>query len=285
MATKKKKKKTVAAIPQATLPLSKIFVPENTREAGWEKRLDTIRRSIQASGLKQPIGVWAYPKDQEGPDGTTHELVFGQRRFFACKALKWTMIPVVFEAPKSTPKDRFTSSLAENDAREDPSPYGRALAFRRAIDEYGMKANDIAARLGVSSAFVSQRLALLKMSDEVQTAIKEDKITFAHARVLNTLDEADQIKMLPHAQVMPVTEFKEKIATSDTKEKVSKRGRKEKRPVLKVRTPAEIGVEMGKIDVKRVAAHDAGNTKQEHLLTGALRALGWATGNAKTSHV
>lgn len=280
MATKK-----TAVKPQAVLALGKIHVPENTREPGWEERLDGIQRSIQASGLKQPVGVWTYPKNQSGPNEETHELVFGQRRYFACKALKWTTIPVVFEPTKSSAKDRYVGSLAENAEREDPSPYGRALAFRRAIDEHGMKAGDLAKRLGVSSAFVSQRLALLKMPDKVQTAIKEEKITFAHARVLNTLDDDTQEKMLQHAQAMPVADFKAKVAGSVPEKKTTKRGRPEKAPVLKARTAAEIKGEMGKVDEKRAAAHEAGNSKQEQLLRGTLRGLGWAAGLAKTSYL
>lgn len=268
---------------QPTLAISKILVSDNIREVGWEKNLDALMSSIKASGLKQPVGVWPLPKGTEGPDGETHELVWGHRRLAACKKLKWTTIPVVLESSKSSAKDRFISSLAENDAREDVSAYEEALAFQRGIEEFGMTASEIAKRKGVAAGYVSQRLTLLKMPETVQQAVKEGEIRPTHVRELAKVQDAkEQEKLLKYAKKMPVNEFKEKVAESTGGKKKSKRGRPEKTSTAKVRTVSEIKIELGKLDTKKKEAMEKNDTKGVEYLKGMMRGLGWTAGLTKT---
>jgi ParB family transcriptional regulator, chromosome partitioning protein len=282
------KKKSVTN-QQPTLPISKIQVPENIREPGWEKNLDSLVSSIKASGLKQPVGVWPLPPKTEGPNGETHELVWGQRRLAACKKLKWTTIPVVFESSKSSARDRFMSSLAENDGRENISAYEEALAFQRGIEEFGMTASEIAQRKGVAAGYVSQRLTMLKMPDEVQQAVKDGEIKPTHVRELAKVkDEKEQKKLLKYAKKMPVSEFKDKVAESvdasadGDSSKKTKRGRPEKTSTAKVRTVSEIKIELGRLDIKKKEAVEKSDNKGVEYLKGMMRGLGWTAGLTKT---
>lgn len=272
-------KKTVTTQP--TLSINKILIPENIRAEGWEENLKGLADSIGENGLEQPVGVWPLPAKQFGAKGETHELVFGHRRLMACKTiLKWTTIPVVTKAKKTPAKNRYLSALIENSQREELSPTEEAVAFKRGIDEYGLTASEIAKHRGVSNAYVSQRLTLLKMPEEVQEAVKSQEVSFAHARAMAKLDEADQVRLLKQASRMPVSEFKEKVAAIEErsgKEK-SKRGRPEKTSSAKVRTVSETKIELGKLDEKRKEALEKGDSESESYWKGMMRGLGWAAG-------
>lgn len=286
------KKKDVTAQP--TLSINKILIPENIREEGWEKNLKGLADSIGENGLEQPVGVWPLPANQVGENNETHELVFGFRRLMACKTiLKWTTIPVVMKAKKTTAKERYLSALVENAQREDLSPTEEAMAFKRGIDEHGLSASEIAKKKGVSNAYVSQRLSLLKMPEPVQEAVINEDITFTHARAMASLDEPAQVKLLKRAEKLNVAEFKEKVAEKiAAKDKKSsgkktgtpkaKRGRPEKTNAAKVRTVSEIKIEMGKLDTMKKTATKKGNMAAEKHLEGMIRGLGWAAGLAKT---
>lgn len=281
------RKKDVTAQP--TLSISKILVPDNIREDGWEKNLKGLADSIAENGLEQPVGVWPLPSNQAGENGETHELVFGHRRLMACKTiLKWTTIPVVVKAKRTTAKDRYLSSLVENAQREDLTPIEEAVAFKRGIDEHGLTAGGIAKKRGVSNAYVSQRLALLKMPEPVQAAVVNEDITFTHARAMSSLDEPEQVKLLKQAERLPVAEFKEKVAEKieaaekKGKKKGAKRGRPEKTNSAKVRTVSEIKVELGKLDEKKKGAVEKGDKAGEAYYKGMMRGLGWAAGLTKT---
>lgn len=278
---------------QTTLSINKILIPENIRAGGWEKNLKGLADSIGENGLEQPVGVWPLPANQVGEGGETHELVFGFRRLMACKTiLNWTTIPVVFKAKKTTAKDRYLSALVENAQREDLSPIEEATAFKRGIDTHGLTASEIAKKKGVSNAYVSQRLALLKMPEPVQEAVANSDISFAHARAMTTLDEADQVKLLRQAEKLPVSEFKEKVAektAASSKKKLrkdgkeaAKRGRPEKTSAAKARTVSEIKVELGKLDEKKKAAVEKDDKATEQYMKGMMRGLGWAAGLTKT---
>jgi len=280
----KKKTPPVEGTP-LILAISKIFIPENIRSPGWDNldSLKTLAASIKASGLEQPISVCPFPDDQAGPDKETHELVSGFRRYMACKkVLKWTKIPVVLKPKKTSAKDRFVSSMAENDGREDLSPMEEALAFKRAIEEHGMTASEIGKRRGLSSAYISQRMALLKMPEEVQKAMEKEEIKFAHARAMMGLDNEVQVKLLPAATRMKVDDFKQKVATMEgggKKKKKSNRGRPQK---AKVRTVSEVKVELGKLDGKKNTALEKKDSASEQYWKGMMRGLGWAAGMTKT---
>jgi len=273
--------------------INKIHIPENIREDGWEKNIKGLADSIAENGLEQPIRVWPFPDKQAGPEGETHELVFGHRRLMACKTiLEWTTIPVVFKPKKTSAKDRYVSALVENAQREDLSPTEEAAAFKRGIDEFGLTAGEIAKKKGVSNAYVSQRLALLKMPEPIQEALANQDISFAHARAMTTLDDTEQVKLLKQAVKMPVSEFKEKVAAVTAAQDVkdgkegkapkAKRGRPEKTNSAKVRTVSEIKVELGKLDDKKKDAVEKGDKAGEQYYKGMMRGLGWASGMAKT---
>lgn len=270
---------------QPTLPVSKIYVPPNIRRPGWEKNLDKLMYSIEKAGLKQPPGVIAYTGDKKGPNGETHELVFGQRRLEACKRLKWTTIPVVLLSSKSSGKDIFVSKLVENFEREDLSPLEEAEAFRQAISELGFTAKALAKRIGKTDGYVSQRLGLLKLPDKVRKAVQKQEITPTHARELARVTDAkQQERLLQEAKRLPLAEFKERIDALDAQDKKhTKRGRKPRKennlvPEIKMPPSAAVAEALGVLDEKKKAAGDKNDKIGEAYLRGMIRGIGWARG-------
>jgi len=279
---------------QPTLAISKIFVPKNLRRAGWEKNIDDLTKLIEDAGLKQPPGVRAYD-GKVGPKGETHELVFGFRRLEACKRLKYTTIPVTLLSAKSSSKDVFVSRLVENFGREDLSPLEEAEALKRAIEELGFTAKDLASRISKTDGYVSQRLALLKMPDSVQKAVQKGEITPTHARELGRVTNVkEQNKLLEQAKHMPMPEFKEKVEAASSK-KQTNRGRKaqaeeagkaDSREDGKVttsiaRSKGDMRKALSELDVHKKKATDSGDKLRAEFFKGMMRGIGWSGGLVK----
>jgi ParB family chromosome partitioning protein len=260
-----------------------IWEEENTRDPGWEKKVTDLQALIKAQGLLQPIGV----AERGGPNGEPFQLVFGSRRREACKRLKWSRIDAKIAPKKASNIDLFFCKLGENSGRKDLSPMEEARAFRKVVDKYKIPAKDLARRLGKTDGYVSQRLALLKLPEEVQDAVEEGRITATHAREISRVtDEKDQKKLLRKAEKMPVTDFKDHVADMDgDKKKNSNRGRKARKPdepvgeKVGVRSEKESVKMLGQLDtrMKSAAQKDTQESKlQQEYYKGCIRGIMWA---------
>ncbi len=272
-------------------PISKIFVPDNIREPGWEKGLDKLIESIKKNGQLQPVLVFLYQDDKTGPNGELAELVFGHRRVEAFKKMGRTNIKVILTSSKASARDRFIMKLAENDDREGLSPIEAAKFYREAIDTHKFTAKELADRVGKTDGHISQRLALLKLPDPIRTAVEKGIITPTHAREIGRVtDEKTQLKLLKKAESMPITDFKEEVKKLDPdKKKNTNRGRKEK-PKADKEKPAstksrkEIIAALADVDKKLEAAKQSGAKSEINNLLGMQRFGMWVVGfkNAKS---
>lgn len=261
-----------------------IWEEDNTRDPGWEKKVSDLQSLIKAQGLLQPIGV----AEQGGPNGEPFKLVFGSRRREACKRLKWSRIEAKVAPKKSTQASLFFWKLGENSGRKDLTPMEEARAFRRAVDTYKVTAKDLARRLGKTDGYVSQRLALLKLPEEVQEAVEEGRITATHAREISRVtDEREQLRLIKKAESMPVTDFKEHVAELDgEKRKSSNRGRKPREDKVGavgekvgVRNEKEAVTMLGSLDtrMKSASQKDTQAAKlQKEYYKGCIRGIMWA---------
>jgi len=147
----------------------------------------------------------------------------------------------------------------------------------------------LAARIGKTDGYVSQRLSLLKMPDVVQKAVQDGEITPTHARELSRLtDEKEQEKLLKHAKRMSMPEFKEKIEAATSK-KLTNRGRKAKPEkvaradgrVPVVRSKEDLRKALSTLDVHKKKADDMGDKLRAEFFKGMMRGIGWAGGLVK----
>ena len=158
--------------------------PYQPREDFGDAELDALTDSLRAHGLLQPLIVRAM--------GDRYQLVAGERRLRAAARAGWTEVPIlVVEAD-----DRETAELAiiENLQRKDLNALEKAASFQRYLDNYGCTQDDLAVRLKIDRSTVANLIRLLELPDDIQTAVRENRITQGHARALLPLgDEHEQI--------------------------------------------------------------------------------------------
>jgi ParB family transcriptional regulator, chromosome partitioning protein len=166
--------------------------PEQPRKVFDKTKLAELANSIRENGVIQPVVV-------EAAANGRYILHDGERRLRAAKQAGLAMIPcVVVPALNGTARqDRLVRALVTNIQRDDLNPVEEARAFQVMLD-LGIAKNEIALKLGVSSARVAQRLQLLLLDEEIQALIEQDRLSH-DARLATALldipDRTARIKM------------------------------------------------------------------------------------------
>jgi len=260
------------------IPISSVFVPDvPNRVPGWEKALADLTESIKANGQVQPIVV--APMASPGPDGEEFELVAGERRLEALKKLKHTTVKAVAVPAKATKKDKFATRISENFGRCDYSPIEEALLVQYAIDAFDMTQQQVAALVGKTSGWVSQRVTALKQPEDIQQALEEGDITFTHMREFGRVkDEKEKKKLLKKAKSLDGSEFKEYVDDLVSGDEVAARSQKAKRPtdeeILRPRREA-LSV-LKKLDKSMAEAKSAGEKGKAAHLGGIIKGVSWS---------
>lgn len=151
------------------------------RENYAKDKLEELMASIKEKGVLQPILV------RRNGDG--YEVVAGERRLRAARALKLTQIPVIIK--DVTDRESLVLALVENMQREGLNPVEEAKGFKRLVDEFGFTQDSVAQAVGKDRTTVTNLLRLLRLPPSVQSLVVEDKISAGHARALLTIDDAN----------------------------------------------------------------------------------------------
>lgn len=160
--------------------------PLQPRENYDEESLEELKASIKEKGILQPILI--------RPKGDRFEVVAGERRLRAARALGLSTIPAVVK--EMTDSETLLLALIENIQRQDLNVIDEAKAFEKLVQEFKLSQDQIAKAVGKDRATVSNTLRLLKLPKDIQNKIAEEKISMGHARALLALDnEAAQLKM------------------------------------------------------------------------------------------
>lgn len=151
-----------------------------------DESIQELAQTIDEEGLLQPIIV--------REDGDNYEIIAGERRFRAVKSLGWEKIPAIV----NNMDDDKAASLAviENLQRENLNPIDEAQAYKSLMDLNDLTQTALAKDMGKSQSYVANKLRLLKLSQKVQDALVEGKISARHGRALVKLSEADQSRVL-----------------------------------------------------------------------------------------
>ena len=143
----------------------KDFSPETLRE---------LADSIKEQGIVQPLIV----RERDG-----HlELIAGERRWRAAQLLGLAEVPVILREAD----DRAVLELAliENLQRENLNPIEEAQGYAQLIEQFQLKQEEVAAKVGKSRAVVANALRLLKLPAALQTSIREGRLSVGHAKVI-----------------------------------------------------------------------------------------------------
>jgi len=147
-----------------------------------EGELKDLAASIQQFGILQPLIVSKVEKDTPGGRDVEYELIAGERRLRAAQIANLPQVPVVVRRPK-TP-EKLAISVVENIQRQDLNPVEEAQAFERLNKQFGMSMADIAKQLGKSQPVIANAVRMLRLPEDMLTAIEEGRIYRAHSRYL-----------------------------------------------------------------------------------------------------
>lgn len=161
--------------------------PNQPRLRFDQEALNTLIESIKQYGLVQPVVV--------RKNGDRYELVAGERRWRACKALKFTEIEALV---KDYSTEQTTEiALVENLQRQDLDPIEEAHAYKRLKDKFKLTQEEIATKLGRSRSHIANIIRLLNLSQPVQNLLSAGEITIGQARPMLSLKTQElQEKML-----------------------------------------------------------------------------------------
>ncbi|WP_298831668.1 nucleoid occlusion protein [uncultured Planococcus sp.] len=191
------------------LPLDKIHANKyQPRTVFDQEKIEELARTIHVHGVIQPIVV--RKSDNEGE----YEIIAGERRFRAMKSLDWTEVPAIIR--NLSDKETASIALIENLQREELTSIEEAHAYQNLLEIQEITQEALAQRLGKGQSTVANKLRLLKLPEEIQTALLNRLLTERHARALLKVKDADQQKKLFDETV------EEKLNVKQLEMKVSK---------------------------------------------------------------
>lgn len=159
---------------------------EQPRKQFDEDSLLELAESIKQYGVLQPLLV--LQKDDY------YEIVAGERRWRAAKLAGIKEIPVVIR--EYSQQQIVEISLIENIQREDLNPIEEATAYKRLLEEFHLKQDEIADRVAKSRTAVTNSLRLLKLEEKVQEMLIDEMLTTGHARALLAItDPEEQVEL------------------------------------------------------------------------------------------
>jgi len=162
------------------IPLQQIIPNRRQPRTDFDERsIATLAESIRTAGLMQPIVV--------RPTAGGFELIAGERRWRAAKLVGLHEIPAVIRVAD----DQVAAELAliENIQREDLNPIERAVALRRLADDFGLTHQQLADRVGLDRATISNLLRLSELDGTTADLVRNGSLTQGHAKSLLSLHD------------------------------------------------------------------------------------------------
>ena len=207
---KKSEKGDLAKGPETLVNITKVEPNrEQPRKNFDEDALLELSESIKQYGLLQPILV------QDRKD--YYEIIAGERRWRAAKLAGLKQVPVIIK--NLTDQEIVEISLIENIQRENLNPIEEAQAYKRLLNEFHLKQDEVAERVSKSRTAVTNSMRLLKLSDDVQRMVIDEMITTGHARaLLGVEDPAEQYNLAQRI-------FDEKLSVREVEKIVKNMGK------------------------------------------------------------
>ena len=168
---------------EQVLPIERISPnPDQPRRDFDEEALKELSNSISEKGIIQPLIVRA---DPGSPDA--YQIVAGERRWRAAQLARLHEVPVVIREFNDT--EVLEIAIIENIQRADLNPVEEALGYRQLQDKFGHTQEQLSGALGKSRSHIANLMRLLNLPDDVQTWLREGKLSAGHARALITAED------------------------------------------------------------------------------------------------
>lgn len=145
-----------------------------------EKQLEELAQSIKINGIVQPILVRKVA-------GARFQIVAGERRWRAAQRAGLNRLPAVV---REIPDEKMLElALIENIQRQELNAIEEAYAYKRLIETLGLTQETVAQRVGRDRTFITNYLRLLRLPDDIQHLVEENKLTMGHARAILGIDD------------------------------------------------------------------------------------------------
>jgi ParB family chromosome partitioning protein len=156
--------------------------PFQPRSDADQSDIDSLAESIARSGMLQPITV----RDHDGQ----YQIIAGERRWWAARKIGMTYLPIIIR--QASDEQMVELALIENIQREDLNAIDRAQAYRAFCARFGLKPDEVAARIGEDRSTVTNYLRLLDLPGPIRELVAAGDVSMGHARCL--LGVADETR-------------------------------------------------------------------------------------------
>ena len=187
--------------------------PYQPRKTFNQEALEELAESIKNYGVFQPIIV--------KPSIKGYDLVAGERRLRASKMAGLSTIPAIVK--EFSDEMMREIALLENLQRENLSAIELAWAYKGIIDSMHIRQEDLASKLGKSRSHITNMIGLLRLPEDVQNMILDNKLSMGHARVLSKIEDDSKISELANRVVnenLSVRDLEKLSTNTDIKNKV-----------------------------------------------------------------
>ncbi|GAB4381909.1 ParB/RepB/Spo0J family partition protein [Albidovulum sp.] len=169
--------------PDLRVPIEKLVPnPDQPRRDFSPESLEELAGSIRAKGVIQPLIVRKNPRQSD-----SYEIIAGERRWRAAQIAQLHEVPVLVR--EMSDSEVLEVAIIENIQRADLNAVEEAQAFRQLMDRFGHTQEKLAEALGKSRSYIANMLRLLNLPDQVQTWLREGRLSAGHARALITSDD------------------------------------------------------------------------------------------------
>lgn len=150
--------------------------------------LNELAESIRTQGIIQPLTVRKMAADR-------YQIISGERRYRASKLVGLQSVPAYVRVAND--QAMLEMALVENIQRENLNALEISISYQRLIEECKFTQEQLAERVGKDRSTVTNYLRLLRLPPQVQTAIRDGKISMGHARAIIGVDDVGlQLKLL-----------------------------------------------------------------------------------------
>lgn len=156
--------------------------PHQPRQNFDGPALEALAASIRVHGILQPLVVTRV--------GERYELIAGERRLRAAKLAGFATVPVIVRSFDE--QEKLELALIENLQRAELNPIEVATAYRKLLDQFNLRLEDLSKRIGKDISTISNTTRLLQLAPEIKHALIEETIREGHARAILSVKEEDQ---------------------------------------------------------------------------------------------
>lgn len=146
-----------------------------------ETALNELAQSIKNLGVIQPITL--------RKDGDKFEIISGERRYRASKIAGLKSIPAYIRLVND--QELLEMALVENIQREDLDAIEVALTYQRLLEEIGLTQETLSSRVGKERSTITNSIRLLRLSPEIQNAIRSGEISAGHGRAIISVEDSE----------------------------------------------------------------------------------------------